>query len=134
MKAEIKAGSKLFAEFLGWESMEREGKYIDHYMVPNLFPKYNIDHIENTGWISEDIEDAMFHEDWGWLMAVYEKIIAQENGRWDIEISYKKIVVVDYQCGEQRYEWMRSGEEGMILFLFEALAFYIGKGMFDEKN
>jgi hypothetical protein len=131
MNLEIKAGNKLFAEFLGWEFME--GK--ETFTVPNLFPTYNLGDEENTGWIAEDIEDLMFAEDWGWIMAVYEKIIALDNGRWDIEIKYSNITIVDYKFGEQRYEWKRTGdtydeEESMITLLFHALAFYIGRGLF----
>jgi len=56
------------AEFMGWEIKETTSK------VPNLYPIYNLNDPENTGWIETDCKDLEFLERWDWLMPVIEKI------------------------------------------------------------
>lgn len=73
---EIVEGSILIADFLGWEHYG-DGRT---YKFPNLYPLYNIDDDENSGWISEQIANAKFHSDWSWLMPVLEKICRMKIG------------------------------------------------------
>ena len=126
MDAETIKRTKIIADWLGWE------KYPDGetYKFPNLFPYYNIEEEENTGWVSDQISNARFQSDWGWIMKVYDIITNLENGRWDVEITYVTIAIVDYKHGEQRFEYDRTDEETMIELLFNALSFFIGKNLF----
>lgn len=70
------SGSALIADFLGWENYG-DGKT---YKFPNLYPIYNIDDKENTGWISDQISNAEFDTRWDWLMPVLEKICRLKIG------------------------------------------------------
>ena len=70
------SGSALIAGFLGWENYG-DGKT---YKFPNLYPIYNIDDEENTGWISEQISKAEFDTRWDWLMPVVDKIMRTKIG------------------------------------------------------
>lgn len=70
------SGSVMIADFLGWEKYE-DGQT---YKFPNLYPIYNIDDKENTGWISEQISRAEFHTRWDWLMPVFEKLCKTKIG------------------------------------------------------
>ena len=74
--------NKLIAEFMGWEKCE-DGTT---YKFPNLYPIYNIDDKENTGWISEQISNAEFHTRLDWLMPVLERIEAK-GYKWEIGMS-----------------------------------------------
>ena len=70
-----KSNKALIADFMGWESVDGET-----YRIPNLYPLYNIDDKENTGWIEDNIETAKFDTDWDWLMLVAERIIKTKIG------------------------------------------------------
>jgi len=126
MNTETIRRTKVIADFLGWESYP-DG---ETYKFPNLYPYFNIDEPENTGWMSEQISNALFHTDWAWMGKVYDIITNLENGLWDIEITYPRISIVDYKCGEQRYEYDRTSEETTNELLFNALSHYIGLSMF----
>jgi hypothetical protein len=63
-------GNVLIADFLGWENYG-DGKT---YKFPNLYPIYNINDKENTGWTSDQIENAEFNKRWDWIMPVVLKI------------------------------------------------------------
>ena len=56
------------AKFMGWETENNLVK------VPNLYPIYNIQDSENTGWTEEEITKLEFLDRWDWLMPVIEKI------------------------------------------------------------
>jgi len=47
----------------------------DIFQVPNLYPLYEMDAKENTGWTETDVSDMHFHDDYGWFMPVLEKIL-----------------------------------------------------------
>lgn len=98
---EILDGKMAIADFLGW------GNYGDGrtYKVPNLYPIFNIDDKENTGWVSEQIAAAEFDTSWDWLMPVVKKIIhldildfSRKNGvvnalkKADIQILFVEVV------------------------------------------
>jgi hypothetical protein len=70
------SGSALIADFLGWENYG-DGKT---YKFPNIYPIYNIDDEENTGWISEQISKAEFDTRWDWLMPVVDKLMRTKIG------------------------------------------------------
>jgi len=65
-------GNVLIADFLGW------GNYGDGktYKFPNLYPIYNINDVENSGWTSDQIENAEFDKRWDWIMPVVLNISA----------------------------------------------------------
>ena len=60
--------NKLIAKYMGWETGSNTVK------VPNLYPVYNINDSENTGWIETKISELEFNIRWDWLMPVIEKI------------------------------------------------------------
>lgn len=66
----IMSNNAMIAEFMGWNTFD-EGKTFE---VPNLYPVYNIDDKENSGWIQEKVNDLQFHERWDYLMPVIERI------------------------------------------------------------
>lgn len=70
------SGSALIADFLGWENY---GDGVT-YKFPNLYPIYNIDDKENTGWTTEQISKAEFNTRWDWLMPVVFKIMRTKIG------------------------------------------------------
>lgn len=88
----IVSSSALIADFLGWE------KYEDGltYKFPNLYPIYNINDEENTGWISEHITNTEFHSRWDWLMPVVEKI--EIECKFDVNIYGHYNWVMPFRC------------------------------------
>jgi len=131
MDKAIKEGSRAFAKFLGWEQVPGRDT---EFRVSNLFPICNIDDEENTGWVSEDVEDFLFHEDWGWLMAVYDRITSIDNGRWDVEIKKDAIIITDSRpYGKMGFEYQKTNEKNTRELLFNAMARYIKEGLFNEQ-
>jgi hypothetical protein len=86
------SGSALIADFLGWEKYED----VLTYKFPNLYPIYNINDEENTGWISDQITNAEFHSRWDWLMPVVEKI--EIECKFDVNIYGHYNWVMPFRC------------------------------------
>lgn len=71
MTNEIIEKRKMVADFLGWEkSFDKE----NFYKVPNLYPVFDINHPENTGWTEFHISDCPFDTSYDWLMPVIKKM------------------------------------------------------------
>ena len=70
-------GSIIIADFLGWEHKD------DIYKFPNLYPMYNIDDEENSGWTEDDIDNAQFHCSLDWLKIPVDKFREIED-YWEI--------------------------------------------------
>lgn len=87
-ETQIRNGSSLIAKFLGWEKFPNS----DNWKMPNLFPIYNINDDENTGWIEDDIVNSYFHTDWAWIMHVVEKITITKigDGKTQTEYTYPR--------------------------------------------
>ena len=109
--------SILIAKFLGWE-VYPDGETLK---VPNLYPIYNIDDDENTGWISENYKNLDFHTRWDWLMPVIEKISRQE---------------LKYRNSEETYNpYPRTfgmiNDEGKFMFRFNVDQLFIEEQLID---
>lgn len=97
---EIQEGNKFIIEFLGWKKHGNNNTY----EFPNLYPIFNIDDNENTGWIQEHISKAIFHSSWDWLMPVVEFI---EDHDYRVTINFCNCYIETYtgnsskQCEEE---------------------------------
>lgn len=64
----------LIAEFLGWERYDHPSdKEEIYFCVPNLYPSFNIDDPENTGYTTFNTNTFLFDVSWDWLIPACKK-------------------------------------------------------------
>ena len=61
-KRVIQWANRFSARYKGWIQTGP-----DIFQVPNLYPLYEMDAEENTGWTETDVSDMYFHDDYGWF-------------------------------------------------------------------
>lgn len=97
-------GSIVIADFLGW------GHHGDTYQFPNLYPAFNTDDEENTGWTEDSIDSAQFHCSLDWLQ---------------IPVHLLQQDVIDPKIMDNIYVLYEALEDALISFdeeqIFEAL-------------
>lgn len=119
MTQEIKAGSILIAKYLGWK---QRGDNESEFWFPNSFPIYNVGDAENTGETTDNIENALFHSDWNWLMYVVNKI----NKRDCICIYFNdECIIHAKKTGEFDTIYVVNENKPLIITVFEAVVKYI---------
>lgn len=111
------SGSALIADFLGWEKSQK----LNTYRVPNLYPIFNINDEENTGWIEEKVSKLEFHTRWDWVMPVVEKISKTKIG--------DGIKTVDYAY--PRTFGMINDETGNLMVRFNSFQVFESEKLID---